>query len=87
MVLFTQWASRFYAGAMFVHLPLLDVQHELYRVQRGPKRFETYIKLMTGPDNTLALPLTVPNPAAKAHVLGRLRTFSPSTPRPSLPTP
>ena len=57
---------------MFVHLPLLNVQRDLYLLPRGPERFAAYIKLMTGPDDTLALPLTVLNPMAKAHVLERL---------------
>ncbi len=57
---------------MFVHLPLLNIQRELYRLPRGPERFEAYIKRMTGPDDALALPLTVLNPMAKPHVLERL---------------
>lgn len=57
---------------MFVHLPLLDVQRDLYSLPRGPERFAAYIKLMAGPDNTLVRPLAVLNPMAKAHVSERL---------------
>ena len=57
---------------MFVHLPLLEVQRELYLLPRGPERFAAYTELMTGPDDTLALPLAVLNPMAKAHVSERL---------------
>lgn len=57
---------------MFVHLPLLERQRDLYRLPRGPERFERYIDLMTGPGDTLALPLAVLNPMAKAHVGERL---------------
>lgn len=57
---------------MFVHLPLLEIQRDLYRLPRGPERFEAYVKLMTGPNDTLALPLAVINPMAKPHVAERL---------------
>lgn len=57
---------------MFVHLPLLQIQRDLYLLPRGPERFEAYVKLMTGPDDTLALPLAVLNPMAKPHVSEKL---------------
>ena len=57
---------------MFVHLPLLNVQHNLYLSPRGPERFATYLNLMTGLGDTLALPLAVLNPMAKSHVLEKL---------------
>ncbi len=57
---------------MFVHLPLLELQRDLYRLPRGPERFKVYIDLMTAPDGTMALPLAVLNPVAKEHVLDKL---------------
>ena len=57
---------------MFVHLPLLNVQRELYSLPRGPERFAAYVERMTGPNDTLALPLAVLNPMAKPHVSEKL---------------
>lgn len=57
---------------MFTHLPLLELQRDLYRLPRGPERFKVYIDLMTAPDGTMALPLAVLNPMAKPHVAERL---------------
>lgn len=57
---------------MFAHLPLLTPQLGLYRLPRGPERFEAYVKLLTGPGDTLALPLAAINPMAKAHVVKTL---------------
>lgn len=57
---------------MFTHLPLLDIQQDLLRIPPGSARFEAYVSLMTGPNETLALPLAVLNPMAKGHVAERL---------------
>lgn len=57
---------------VFTHLPLLNVQQGLLRIPPGPARFEAYVGLMTGPNETLALPLAVLNPMAKSHVAERL---------------
>jgi len=47
-----------------VHLPLLEIQRELYALPRGRARFDAYIARMTGPDGDLRLPLTAMNPMA-----------------------
>lgn len=60
---------------MFAHLPLLTPQLGLYRLPRSPERFEAYVKLLTGPGDTLALPLAAINPMAKAHVVKTLEQF------------
>lgn len=60
---------------MFTHLPLLGLQRDLLRIPLGPARFEAYVGLMTGPNETLALPLALLNPMAKGHVAARLEQF------------
>ena len=51
----------------FSHIPLLQIQRDLYDLPRGGARFERYIELMTeGTDEML--PLSVMNPVGKAHV-------------------
>jgi hypothetical protein len=51
------------------HLPLLQVQRDLYAVPRGIERFREYIKTMTDADTgDLALPLVAMNPMGKDHV-------------------
>ncbi|HEX8031407.1 MAG TPA: hypothetical protein VF491_23215, partial [Vicinamibacterales bacterium] len=52
-----------------VHLPLLQVQRDLYAVPRGMERFREYIKTMTDAETgDLALPLVAMNPMGKDHV-------------------
>jgi len=51
------------------HLPLLQVQRDLYAVPRGTERFREYIKAMTNAETgDLALPLVAMNPMGKDHV-------------------
>ena len=51
------------------HLPLLQVQRDLYAVPRGVERFREYIKTMTDAETgDLALPLVAMNPMGKDHV-------------------
>lgn len=51
------------------YVPLLQVQRDLYRVERGPKRFAAYLRTMIDPEaDDLRLPLTEMNPMANEHV-------------------
>lgn len=51
------------------HLPLLQVQRDLYALPRGMERFREYIKTMTDAETgDLALPLVAMNPMGKDHV-------------------
>jgi hypothetical protein len=51
------------------HLPLLQVQRDLYAVPRGVERFREYIKTMTDAETgDLALPLVAMNPMGRDHV-------------------
>ena len=52
------------------HVPLLQIQRDLYAIPRGYERFQAYIKVMTTPerdDLTLA-PLAGMNPMGKDHI-------------------
>ena len=51
-------------------VPLLQLQRDLYRIPRGPERFNAYLKTMANEDRTeLRLPpLVAMNPMAKDHV-------------------
>lgn len=48
------------------YVALLETQRELYRIPRGPERFETYVRLMR--DDARAVPLVALNPMARGHV-------------------
>jgi hypothetical protein len=50
-----------------IHLPLLQVQRDLYAQPRGLPRFHEYLARMIGSDGDLRLPLTAMNPMAKDH--------------------
>lgn len=52
------------------HVPLLKIQRDLYRLPRGPERFQAYLKTMLEADGqTLRLPpLVAMNPMGKDHV-------------------
>jgi hypothetical protein len=51
------------------HVPLLQVQRDLYSLPRGMERFREYIKTMTDAETgDLALPLVAMNPMGKDHV-------------------
>jgi hypothetical protein len=50
------------------HLPLLEVQRELYALPRGSSRFREYLARMTAGSGEIALPLVAMNPMAKEHV-------------------
>ena len=53
----------------FTHLPLLQVQRDLYALPRGTERFREYIKTMTDAETgDLALPLVAMNPMGKDHI-------------------
>lgn len=55
------------------YVPLLSQLRELYRIPRGPRRFEEYIRLMVDRRNEqVVLPLMVMNPMAKDHLAARL---------------
>ncbi len=56
------------------HVPLLQIQRDLYRLPRGRERFQTYLKTMLTPDGqgVSLLPLVAMNPMAKDHVSARL---------------
>jgi hypothetical protein len=49
-------------------LPLLDVQRELLNQERGPGRFQSYLKTMRDEHGELRLPLPAFNPMSKPHV-------------------
>ena len=52
------------------HVPLLQIQRDLYAIPRGYERFQAYLKVMTTPerdDLTLA-PLAGMNPMGKDHI-------------------
>ena len=52
------------------YVPMLAVQRDIYRIPRGPERFQEYLTRMLDPaTGDLRLPLTVMNPMAKEHVL------------------
>lgn len=51
------------------HLPLLEIQRDLYTIPRGMERFRTYLATMTGVyGDDIVLPLMTMNPMAKDHV-------------------
>ena len=56
------------------HVPLLQIQRELYRLPRGRERFQAYLQTMVQPDGrTLKLPpLVAMNPMGKEHLPTRL---------------
>jgi hypothetical protein len=49
-------------------LPLLQVQRDLLREERGPGRFQSYLKAMRDERGELRLPLSGFNPMSKPHV-------------------
>jgi hypothetical protein len=55
-------------------VPLLHIQRELYRLPRGPERFQAYLKTMLMPDgqDVRLPPLVAMNPMGKDHVPARL---------------
>ncbi len=58
------------------HLPLLQVQLDLYALPRGMERFRAYIKTMTDEETgDLALPLVAMNPMGKDHVPELIRNY------------
>jgi hypothetical protein len=58
------------------HLPLLQVQLDLYALPRGMERFRAYIKAMTDEaTGDLALPLVAMNPMGKDHVPELIRNY------------
>ena len=51
------------------YVPMLAIQRDLYRIERGSGRFRQYLQTMLDPDTgELRLPLTMMNPMAKDHV-------------------
>lgn len=51
------------------YVPLLQVQRDLYRIERGPKRFDAYLRTMIDPEaDDLRLPLTEMNPMGREHI-------------------
>lgn len=51
------------------HLPLLQIQRDLYALPRGMERFREYIRTMVDAETgDLALPLVAMNPMGKDHV-------------------
>ena len=52
----------------FSHIPLLQIQRDLYDLPRTQVRFERYLELMTQGTDEMVLPLSVTNPMGKAHV-------------------
>jgi hypothetical protein len=58
------------------HLPLLQVQLDLYALPRGMERFRAYIRTMTDEETgDLALPLVAMNPMGKDHVPELIRSY------------
>lgn len=59
---------------MITSVPLLQKQREMYRVPRGPQRFDAYLNLMADghPERLPTLPLQTLNPMAREHVAERL---------------
>jgi hypothetical protein len=50
-------------------IPLLQTQRELYAIPRGRERFRTYLEIMIGgTDDVALLPLVAMNPMGKEHV-------------------
>ena len=50
-------------------VPMLEVQRDLYRIERGSGRFHEYLQTMLDPETgELRLPLTMMNPMAKEHL-------------------
>jgi hypothetical protein len=51
------------------HLPLLDVQRDLYRLPRGMERFKAYLANLIDKDaDDIKLPLSAMNPMGKDHL-------------------
>jgi len=51
------------------YVPMLAVQRDLYRIERGSGRFHQYLQTMLDPETgELRLPLTMMNPMAKEHL-------------------
>ncbi len=50
------------------HVPLLQIQRDLYNIPRGWERFQEYIRTMTGGTSDMVLPLVAMNPMGKEHV-------------------
>jgi hypothetical protein len=51
------------------YVPMLAVQRDLYRIERGSGRFHQYLQTMLDPvTGELRLPLTMMNPMAKEHL-------------------
>jgi len=51
------------------YVRLLSIQRDLYRIPRGPERFQEYLRTMLDPvTRDLRLPLGAMNPMAKHHV-------------------
>lgn len=53
---------------MLTHVPLLQLQRDLYNIPAGRERFDAYIAEMRGADGEMRLPLPAMNPMAKDHV-------------------
>jgi hypothetical protein len=54
------------------HVPLLQIQRDLYALPRGMERFREYLKTMIGGTDDIRLPLMAMNPMAREHVPARL---------------
>lgn len=54
------------------HVPLLQLQRELYDLPRGLERFRSYLATMTAGDDLGLPPLVAMNPMGKPHVAQRL---------------
>lgn len=57
------------------HVPLLQVQLDLYALPRGMERFRAYLQKMTGGTDDLALPLVSMNPMGREHVARRVEEW------------
>ena len=49
-------------------VPLLQIQRDIYNMPRDFARFKSYLDVLTGGTDDMALPLSAMNPMGKAHV-------------------
>jgi hypothetical protein len=58
------------------HVPLLQIQRDLFAMPRNYERFQTYLRTFAAPDGTVALPpLVAMNPMGKEHNLALLDDY------------
>ena len=56
-------------------VPLLQLQRDIYKMPRNIARFKSYLDLLTGGTDDMALPLPAMNPMGKEHVGVQLDTL------------